>query len=246
MTDRGPRTRYYRVLAKDDSGLVVTSELLSVNIDRPTFSRPPAFYDLAGHWARDQAEKLVEKGAIGGYPDGSFRPEAAITRAEFLKILVAAAQLDALAPKAGPRLPDLPGDSGAAVSGETALSTHWAKSYLETAVALDLIRLKDYTGGFDPDAPATREEIGRMVGRLIPSPTLRLTPPSEVAPQSGVVAAFPDWDDTRKDWRPYVEAAVTRGILQGYPDGTFQGRRSATRAEAAAIVLRTLGALGKM
>jgi len=219
MTDRGPNMRYYRVLARDDSGLIVSSEVLTVNIDQPELSQPPAFFDLAGHWARDQVESLVEKGAIGGYPDGSFRPDASITRAEFLKILIAGAKLDVAS--------GLPKGPVAAFSG------HWARSYLETALALDLFRLEDYPGGFDPDRPATREEIGRIVGRLLGSS------------QSRVAPAFPDWISTRPAWRPYLQIAVERGILQGYPDGTFQGRRSATRAEAAVIVLRTLAALGR-
>jgi hypothetical protein len=40
--------------------------------------------DIAGHWAESNIKKLVSLGAISGYPDGTFRPNNNITRAEFV------------------------------------------------------------------------------------------------------------------------------------------------------------------
>ena len=54
----------------------------------------PSFNDIAGHWAADNINQLVGLGAINGYPDGSFKPDNNITRAEFTTILVRAFQLD--------------------------------------------------------------------------------------------------------------------------------------------------------
>ena len=45
------------------------------------------FADAAGHWAEGEINAAARLGIIGGYPDGSFRPDARITRAEAVTIL---------------------------------------------------------------------------------------------------------------------------------------------------------------
>lgn len=46
------------------------------------------FSDLnESHWAYEGIIKLVEKGIIVGYPDGTFKPEGNITRAELVKVV---------------------------------------------------------------------------------------------------------------------------------------------------------------
>ena len=43
--------------------------------------------DIDGHWSKDYVKYSVQKGYINGYEDGSFRPEATVTRAEFSKMI---------------------------------------------------------------------------------------------------------------------------------------------------------------
>ncbi|NLK43634.1 MAG: S-layer homology domain-containing protein [Tissierellia bacterium] len=45
------------------------------------------FYDIRGHWAKEEIYTLIRKGIINGYPDQTFRPDNYITRAEFLVLL---------------------------------------------------------------------------------------------------------------------------------------------------------------
>lgn len=45
------------------------------------------FTDLSGHWAKDEIERAATLGWITGYPDGTFRPENAITRAEAMTMI---------------------------------------------------------------------------------------------------------------------------------------------------------------
>ena len=45
------------------------------------------FADVQGHWAESYIAKATEYGYISGYPDGTFRPDANITRAEALKVV---------------------------------------------------------------------------------------------------------------------------------------------------------------
>jgi hypothetical protein len=49
--------------------------------------------DVTGNWAEPFIKVLVEKGIIAGYPDGSFRPDQPVTRAEFAALLTKAFSL---------------------------------------------------------------------------------------------------------------------------------------------------------
>lgn len=46
-----------------------------------------ALPDIAGHWVEDDIRELVAVGAVTGYPDGTYRPQSTITRAEFSSVL---------------------------------------------------------------------------------------------------------------------------------------------------------------
>ena len=60
-----------------------------------TKAQPGTLTDISGHWAENNIRELVALGAIGGYPDGTFKPDNNITRAEFVTILVKAFALRA-------------------------------------------------------------------------------------------------------------------------------------------------------
>ena len=55
-----------------------------VGVCRPQYKpeEPEIADDVTGHWAKASIEWAKEKGLIKGYPDGSFKPNQAITRAE--------------------------------------------------------------------------------------------------------------------------------------------------------------------
>jgi parallel beta-helix repeat protein len=53
------------------------------------------FPDLDGHWATAFVEALVNKGLISGFPDGTFKPEAPITRAQYAALIAKTFQLSA-------------------------------------------------------------------------------------------------------------------------------------------------------
>lgn len=43
--------------------------------------------DIGGHWSKEYVEYGIDNGFINGYPDGTFQPDKAVTRAEFAKML---------------------------------------------------------------------------------------------------------------------------------------------------------------
>ncbi len=103
-----------------------------------------ALTDISDHWAKPYIDDLIAKQAIGGYPDGTFKPENTISTAEFTKILVSS----------------LGHHVGNATSG------HWASNYMAKAYDLNLI--KQYERAFEAlDAPITRGMMARMISRAM-------------------------------------------------------------------------------
>lgn len=173
--------------------------------------------DIGGHWARAQIEAGVRAGYVSGFPDGTFRPEQAVTRAEFFKLLAGALRLE-------------PQPSMAAPFAET---EHWSmrEGRIQAAVSGGLLNPADYLGvRFGPDVRITRQEIVlaavRAAGLEPRVGDWELTTPD--------VSTYPDW------LRAWAAAAVENGLLSGYPDGRLHLDRTATRAEAVVLVQRIL------
>ena len=62
---------------------------MNVNV----FASNIEFSDTAGHWAENAINKWANKDIISGYPDGTFKPDSPVTRAELAKILTLAFDL---------------------------------------------------------------------------------------------------------------------------------------------------------
>lgn len=101
------------------------------------------FPDLsAEHWAYRYVQLSADKGYITGMPDGSFRPDGAISGAELATILVKALPAEKWTPlPAGPI---------------------WYSGYVQVAAEQGLL-----APGFDPQASATRAQCAYSVDQLI-------------------------------------------------------------------------------
>lgn len=105
----------------------------------------------AGSWYNNAVSTLSAMGILGGYEDGSFRPNASITRAEFAKIAVSFFELEGLDCE-NPFL-------------DVAPSAWYAES---VAAAAEIGLIEGYEGGlFRPDAPITRAEACTIVNRTL-------------------------------------------------------------------------------
>ena len=166
--------------------------------------------DIAGHWAENNIQKLVALGAISGYPDGTFKPDNKITRAEFATILVKAFQLE---PQNGKVFKDTAG--------------HWAQETISTAASYGIVR--GYSAdSFGPDDLITREQMVVMIVRAV-----KLTP-------AAVELSFTDSASISEWAREAMGTAVANGIISGYPDNTVRPQANATRAEAVTVIVNAL------
>lgn len=107
------------------------------------------FSDVASdRWSNEAISTLANGGYISGYEDGTFKPEAAITRAEFVTII--ARFINTTAVDAG--FSDVDG--------------HWAAEAINKVV--DKAWIEGYTDGtFKPDAHITRAEVATIVNRML-------------------------------------------------------------------------------
>lgn len=73
---------------------IVLTVLLLGTLFVPAASAKERFTDISGHWAEECIVRLAEAEIVHGYPDGSVKPDRAITRGEFASLLVHAAGFD--------------------------------------------------------------------------------------------------------------------------------------------------------
>ena len=192
--------------------------------------------DIDGHWAEEPIARLLAMGAVSGYGDGTFRPNDTLTRAAFVRMLVSALNL--------PLRPDDASGAFADTAG------HWVATggYLGAAVAAGIVNPGDYPGGrFEPDQGIPREEIAVMLVRALGLEEQALATPLSVAGGTAVIAGRRFTDAYQWRWPRHVAEAVRSGLIVGYPgEGgsfTFGPRLTATRAEAATLVVRALDTL---
>ena len=62
--------------------------LNAMGISPPALDGSHPFSDVTSHWAEIFIEELFDQGITGGYPDGTYRPENSVTRAEMAVFLV--------------------------------------------------------------------------------------------------------------------------------------------------------------
>ena len=103
----------------------------------------------AGMWFNTEVCTLVKAGIINGYPDGTFKPDRSITRAEFSSMI---ARMFSVSYVGNNAFEDING--------------HWAQSYMNILAKLGILKGDD-NGNANPDANLTRAEAAAMCNRLV-------------------------------------------------------------------------------
>ena len=177
--------------------------LLTDDARQRNWSSENNFSDVsADKWYNNAVSTLCHMGVLGGYSDGTFRPNAPITRAEFAKIAVSFAQAN-----------------GSAVYSyfTDVKTTDWFAPYVTAAKDSSLI--EGYSdGSFKPENRITRAEACTIVNRV-----LGRKPSKNHMKISGRI----DWPDcTTADWfyEAIMEATNSHTYQMGKRVETWNGK----------------------
>jgi protocatechuate 3,4-dioxygenase beta subunit len=176
-------------------------------------SRLPTLGDIANHWGRGSIRTLAGMAIVSGFPDGNFKPGAAVTRAEFVSMLTRALGLQAK-PEAAAKFSDAAG---------------WAQGAIGAAAEAGLIA--GYADGtFGGSRQITRAEMAVILQRVVRKD---LVPVVWIEGKDFADAkALPGWAAES------IRTASAAGLVRGFQDGTFRPGSTATRAETATMLYR--------
>ena len=180
---------------------------------------PDRFSDIGTHWAKACILKLAELKIVNGFPDGSFRPDAVLTRAEFAALMFVA-------------FPNLP-IGRQAVYFPDVPQAYWACSAVKWGYERGLF--SGYPEGyFQPIVP-----IPRMQVLVVLVTALRLPKPDKI--DETLTLYFDDAGDI-PDWTRWAIAAATLdNRIVNFPDvRRFRPTQNATRGEIAALLCAAL------
>lgn len=171
-----------------------------------------AFTDLnTSAWYHTAADFVLDSGLMNGYGNGKFGPGNVLTRAQFAQILYNR-------------------DGGAAAKKSGGFTDVASDAWYYDAVAWGVESgvAEGYGNGkFGPDDPVTREQLAAMLWRYAGRPRTEGT--LDGFTDSGKVSGYA-WEALR--W------AVEQKIIQGKGKGSLDPAGRATRAEAAAMLMR--------
>lgn len=167
--------------------------------------------DIQNHWAAKPIQNLAERGVIDGYPDGTFKPDQAVTRAELAKILGKALNYQ---PVNGTKFPDTNG--------------HWAESYIN-ALGEQKVMNSFSDGNFQPEKAVNRAQLTTFIARI-----LNLAKPEEKFGEDWS-ASFVDVPKDHWAFR-YIELSNKFGLLPPEYQTQFHPDQAVTRAEAAWMI----------
>ena len=174
------------------------------------------FPDIQG-WFRDSIVSCYLGGIVNGYPDGTFRPDNNVTRAQFILMLYNMCGK----PYCGN---DVPFTDSARINSVYENAICWG--------ARNGIIMGYSDGTFRADENISRAQMATFAYRLLDK--IYGTALNEFNIESG----FTDASQVLKDYRIPVNVMSSLGIINGYPDGRFGPNDTATRGQAATIFVR--------
>ena len=201
------------------------------------------FTDVTGHWAEEEINFAYEIGMINGDGDGKFRPDDTITRAEFVKMLIASFVTI---------LTNEP------ISDDVAKVDHWASKYYQMGIENNFIipteeQVKTADGVVNMGTMALEDfdyriERWEMAYLLLAFSALCVQSNEEMYNEVAKIQSYNDlvFKDKVKiatyptDALLSIAFANIAGIINGDELGNFNPAAFGTRAEAVVMINRTM------
>ncbi len=191
-----------------------------------TVDQPPtgavAFKDVStGFWAKGYIEALASQNIIAGFPDGNFKPNDPVTRAQFATIITKALK---------------PAAKRAAIDFKDVQGNFWAYAAIKSAYQ------GQFVAGYPDGTFKPQQQIPRVQVLVSLANGLGLT-----ANNQNVLTFYTDAAQIPKYAVGPVAAATARQLVINYPTvKQLSPNRDATRAEVAAFVYQALVNAGRV
>jgi hypothetical protein len=167
--------------------------------------------DISGRWDEGTIQNWVDNSLINGYPDGTFKPDNNITRAEFIALVNRAFGYTETTP----------------ISFTDVNQNAWYA--LVIAVAVEAGYILGYPDGtMKPENPISREEVASIIMKI-----------KNLGDNSSIANTFTD--AASLNWsKGAVGAVLAEGIMLGYPDGSFGPQNFIKRGETVVVLDRAM------
>ncbi len=185
----------------------------------PVMAQTSGFSDVStDYWAATFISVLVTRGVIAGFPDGTFKPDAPVTRAQFA----------AMVQKAFPNKTR----TRTAITFVDVASTYWAKTAINNAYEMGF--LSGYPGNvFRPEQNIPREQVLVALAN-----GFSYTASNNV---DTILSYYNDGNGISNFARAPIAAATERNMVVNYANlKQLNPNRNATRAEVAAFIYQAL------
>lgn len=196
-----------RMYKKISIGLILCAVLL------PNIASAAAYSDIAGHLDEKYVVGYSDLGLVNGYPDGTFRPDVTLTRAEATVLF---GKLN------------LPAINGKQADFRDIAKTDWFYDSVDTAVKSGLVSgYEDHT--FQPQKTITRFEAIFMVSKLVKSEK-----------QNTVQLPYGDRDSIPSWVNGAVRNLYAAGVIDTYSGNRIAGNTPVTRSEMVKMLYKVL------
>ena len=186
-------------------------EVFPVSVEHSVSESKSSFSDVFGHWAENAINYMAGSGNVSGMGDGTFMPDAYVTRAEFMTMIT--------------KSTDLVGEK---VDYSDVSEDAWyyeavknAKNVIPTAMIVD--------GNIMPDKEITREEAIYMI-------TSYYAQNNKIRDINADCTSYPDGADISEWAIGMMNVALSQRLIMGSDDGKIYPKSTLTRAEATMMI----------
>ncbi|MEH2177083.1 S-layer homology domain-containing protein [Nostoc sp.] len=182
------------------------------------------FSDIStDYWAKDFIAELASMEILEGFPDGTFRPDAPVTRAQFAAML---------------RKAFSKGKIRRAIAFKDVSTQYWAYNAISEVYQMGFLNAvigKD----FNPSQSLSRLDILVALARGLNYQSSGST--------DTILSVYSDATTIRSEYRSLIAALTQRGIVVNYPNvNLLNAERVATRSEVSALLYQALSSTGQV
>ncbi len=202
------------------------------------------FTDIKGHWGEEIINILANEGVVSGVSDTEFNPDGTVTRAEFLRMALGAANIGETSYRKGECL-DVNGDEWFAPCVQGALDKGLIPEAMIREYSVRIVGEGNeskavYSGYLDAELPIKREEMA-YIAHSVFQYSLEGESAEALKPLEDMY--FTDLSSISLWALDGVRHAFSNGLVAGMEDDSFRPKDTATRAQAATIIYQILGKL---